>query len=78
MEDRRYNLRLQGRKVQIPVQIHVSGENMVDTQTLGGCHLQSGQLFTQQSSVSSSESDLDISSLLDMSDRELFYTQRAK
>ena len=45
-------------KSQVKIQDHIPslGENMVESQTLGSSHPPSGQIFTEQSSISSSES----------------------
>ena len=54
----------------------MSGENTVDSQTLGCSRPQFSQLFTEQSIVSSSESALDISRFLDISDRKFLHIHK--
>ena len=68
--DTRYNLRSQRRTEKvIPVELQLALDTDFFSQTVGSSHPMSGQVLSDQS-FSTSSSDLDVSGLLNISDRD--------
>ena len=77
MEAKKYNLR-SGRREEhvIPIQLQVASDEDFISQTLGSSHPAPGQVFLSDQSQSTSESDLDISGILQDSDQNLSTSDR--
>ena len=77
MEEKKYNLR-SGRRQEhvIPIQLQVASDDDFLSQTLGASHPTPGQVSLSDQSQSTSESELDISGILQDSEQDLSLSDR--